>query len=89
MRADCVYRGRGVRVELDGGLGHPGGRTDKDTWRDNAVGMEHLELTLRYRWAHVAGRPCDTAAQVATALRSRGWAGTPTPCGPNCPVIVT
>ena len=89
VRADCVYRGRGVRVELDGGLGHPGGRTDKDTWRDNAVGIEHLELTLRYRWAHVAGRPCDTAAQVATALRSRGWAGAPRPCGPHCPVLVT
>ncbi len=86
VRADCVYRGLGVRVELDGRLGHPGGRTDQDTWRDNAVGIEHSELTLRYRWSHVAARPCETAAQVSAALRSRGWAGTAKPCGTGCPL---
>lgn len=31
IRADGVYRGLGVRVELDGRLAHPGGRTDADT----------------------------------------------------------
>lgn len=77
IRADCLYEGFGVRVELDGWLGHPGGRTDADTWRDNAVLLEHLDRTLRYRWRRVAGTPCATAVQVATALRTGGAAGPP------------
>ena len=86
IRADRVYRGRRVRVELDGALAHPGGRTDDDTWRDNEVGIAEQDLTLRYRWRHVVGRPCATAAQVARALRSRGWTGDLRPCGPDCPL---
>lgn len=85
IRADVRYPGLGVRVELDGCFAHPGGRTDADTWRDNAVGIAHAELTLRYRWRHVAGDPCSTAAQVATALSSRGWVGTARPCTSTCP----
>lgn len=86
IRADGVYAGLGVRRELDGELAHPGGRTDKDVWRDNAVQIETGEITLRYRWYHVAGVPCRTAQQVAAALRSRGWRDAPRPCGPSCPV---
>lgn len=86
IRADAVYVGCGVRVELDGQLAHPGGRTDADTWRDNAVLLERGEITLRYRWQHVRVTPCRTAAQVARALRSRGWRGDPRPCGPTCAV---
>lgn len=86
VRSDVRYDGLGVRAELDGRLAHPGGRTDDDTWRDNAVVIAHGELTLRYRWAHVAGNPCGTARQVADALRSRGWTGTPRTCGPRCTV---
>ncbi|MBX9244890.1 type IV toxin-antitoxin system AbiEi family antitoxin domain-containing protein [Actinotalea ferrariae] len=86
IRADVVYRGLGVRVELDGRLAHPGGRTDADTWRDNAVLLEHGDLTLRYRWWHVAVTPCATAHQVASALRSRGWTGRPHPCSPSCAI---
>ncbi len=84
IRADAIYEGLGVRVELDGALAHPDGRTDGDTWRDNAVLIERGEITLRYRWRHVAATPCETAAQVAAALRSRGWTGCPRPCGPTC-----
>ncbi|HWS58564.1 MAG TPA: hypothetical protein VN257_08495, partial [Actinotalea sp.] len=84
VRADCVYEGLGVRAELDGQLAHPGGRTDDDVWRDNAVLISRDEITLRYRWRHVRVTPCRTAAQVASALRSRGWAGRPHPCGPTC-----
>ncbi|MDO8122085.1 type IV toxin-antitoxin system AbiEi family antitoxin domain-containing protein [Isoptericola sp. b490] len=84
IRADALYAGMGVRVELDGSLGHPGGRTDADTWRDNAVAVERLELTLRYRWSHVVGGACATAAQVEAALRSRGWQGRAHPCSPRC-----
>ena len=86
IRADALYEGLGVRAELDGGFAHPGGRTNADTWRDNAVLIERDEITLRYRWRHVAVTACETAAQVAAALRSRGWTGVPRPCGPECAV---
>ncbi|MFD1507280.1 hypothetical protein FE374_14180 [Georgenia yuyongxinii] len=86
LRADCVYKGLLVRVELDGQLAHPFGRTDKDVWRDNAVSISASELTLRYRWRHVVVTPCEVARQVAIALRSRGWQDTPRPCGPGCAV---
>ncbi len=75
-----------MRCELDGELAHPGGRTDSDTWRDNAVLIERGDITLRYRWGHVALTPCATAAQVAAALRLRGWRGAPRACKPDCPV---
>ncbi|MBC7291060.1 MAG: type IV toxin-antitoxin system AbiEi family antitoxin domain-containing protein [Actinotalea sp.] len=84
IRADCLYPACRVRVELDGRLAHPFGRTDDDTWRDNAVLVERGDLTLRYRWSHVAARPCRTAEQVAAALGSRGWNGRVRPCGPAC-----
>lgn len=84
IRADCRYRRYGVRVELDGKLAHPAGRTDQDTWRDNAALLDTDELTLRYRWSHIAGTPCATAAQVVAALRKGGWRGTPRACGPSC-----
>lgn len=89
IRADVVYRGLGVRVELDGVLGHPGGRTAADAWRDNAVAIERGELTLRYRWTHVAATPCATAAQVGRALADRGWQGRLRSCGPGCRVRVS
>jgi hypothetical protein len=83
IRADRRYR-EGVRVELDGALAHPYGRTDDDTWRDNAVLVTRGDVTLRYRWRHVVLDPCAVARQVATALRGRGWPGDATRCGPAC-----
>lgn len=86
IRADCRHRRYRVRIELDGRLAHPGGRTDRDTWRDNEVLLSTDEVTLRYRWSHVVGAPCRTAVQVVRALRKGGWTGTPRRCGPSCPV---
>lgn len=85
-RADCRYRRYLLRVELDGQLAHPGGRTDRDTWRDNAALLATDETTLRYRWRHVAVEACSTATQVVAALRRGGWLGVPRPCSPTCPV---
>lgn len=87
IRANRVHVGLGVRIELDGQLAHPSGRTDRDTWRDNAVLIERSEITLRYRWQHVVSEPCATAAQVVAALRSRGWTGRARRCSPTCPVL--
>lgn len=84
VRADCWYRDQRVVVELDGALWHTGRRRDDDVWRDNAVLLARSGLTLRYRWRHVAVAPCRTAAQVAEALRARGWTGRARPCGPDC-----
>jgi hypothetical protein len=84
IRADRWYAAAGVRVELDGRIAHSGARVDADVWRDNAVALERSELTLRYRWWHVAATPCTTATQVAAALRGRGWPGHPRACGPTC-----
>lgn len=86
IRADRLHEGFGVRIELDGEVAHPGGRTDDDVWRDNAVVLAHAEITLRYRWRHVVATPCDTAGQVVVALRAGGWTGRPRRCGPTCPV---
>lgn len=86
IRADRRYRAYRTRVELDGRLAHPGGRTDLDTWRDNAALLATEEITLRYRWSHVAGAACRTAAQVVIALRRGGWTGTPRPCDLTCPL---
>lgn len=87
-RADGRYEKYRVRVELDGELAHPGGRTDQDTWRDNAALIELGEVTLRYRWRHVKFAPCETASQVARALRAGGWRGRPKKCGPKCTVAI-
>ena len=89
IRADVVYEAFAVRIELDGRLAHVGDRTDADAWRDNAVRIARRELTLRYQWSHVAGTPCRTAAQVASALRGRGWTGSIRPCGPSCSALTS
>ncbi|MDQ2624946.1 MAG: hypothetical protein M3Y20_07285, partial [Actinomycetota bacterium] len=83
-RADRRYTEFALRVELDGELAHPGGRTDRDVWRDNAAAAELGDLTLRYRWIHVVSMSCETAAQVALALQRNGWTGSPRPCSPTC-----
>jgi very-short-patch-repair endonuclease len=88
IRADVRYVRFRVRVELDGEVGHPGGTTDADVWRDNAVLVHSGEVTLRFRWRHVAVAPCRVAAQVAAALAARGWRGTPRRCGPGCTLEV-
>ena len=88
IRSDRVYDEHHLRVELDGRLAHPFGTTDDDVWRDNAVLLATGDLTLRYRWRHVAVTPCASAAQVAAALAARGWLGRAHPCGPGCLVGV-
>src|SRR5690625_1775814 len=87
VRADRLLEEFLLRYELDGELGHPGGRTDLDVWRDNAAVIKNREITLRYRWANIVGTPCKTAAQIVAALRANGWLGTPLLCNPRCEVL--
>jgi hypothetical protein len=84
-RRDRVYTGYGVVVELDGRLAHPAENQWKDKARDNAAAAEGKQ-SLRYDWAQVKSKACETAAEVARVLRLHGWDGRPRPCSPGCPV---
>jgi hypothetical protein len=80
---DVTYREYGLVVELDGVAAHPAEERWRDVYRDNAnhaVG----QVTLRYGWAAVTGRPCFVAGQVADALAARGWTGAVRRCGRSC-----
>jgi len=85
---DALYAEFGVGVETDGEVAHPLQSRWRDQHRDNA-GLTEGVVTLRYSWSDVTRRPCEVAAEVAAALRQRGWRGTPRPCTPACPVTST
>jgi hypothetical protein len=80
---DVRYRGYEVVVELDGRASHPDDQRWRDQRRDNAAAAEGV-VTLRYGWADVTERPCETAREIGTALARRGWRGTMKRCGPGC-----
>lgn len=73
----------GLVVELDGKLAHPDNARWRDRTRDNAVAA-YGGSTLRYDWGDVTREPCVTAAQIAGALRARGWTGELRRCSPRC-----
>ena len=78
---DIRYPAYGVRVELDGVIGH----TDAaDRWADlerDLVTSRDGDIPLRAGWRQVLDR-CRLAALVGDVLRTRGWGGRPA-CG-NC-----
>ncbi len=81
---DNLYEPYGVCVELDGTAAHPADEQWRDKRRDNANTLLSI-VTLRYGFPDLGDRRCETAAEVATLLRSRGWPGSPRPCGrPGC-----
>lgn len=81
---DNLYPEFGVAVELDGEAAHPAETRWRDIHRDNASAAAGI-VTLRYGWADVTIYPCRVAAEIAHALRQRGWTALPRPCGPGCP----
>jgi hypothetical protein len=81
--ADVDYEGYATIVELDGRAAHPESSRQLDARRDNANAADG-RVTLRYGWADVSEHACEVAAQVAAALRQRGWRGRLRPCGPGC-----
>jgi predicted transcriptional regulator of viral defense system len=82
---DARYREYGVTVELDGRASHPDDQRWQDKHRDNAAAAAGI-VTLRYSWADVTERSCETAREVAAVLGSRGWLGRLRRCGPGCRV---
>lgn len=81
-RADCLYGWARLVVELDGIRDHV--EWSKDMERDNARLVLEGAATLRYGWHAVTRDPCGVAAQLATALRPRGWDGVLRRCR-RCP----
>jgi very-short-patch-repair endonuclease len=80
---DVLYDQYALAVELDGRVAHPGDQRWPDIQRDNAAAAGGI-LTLRYGWYDVTERPCQVAAQVARALRLRGYT-LAQGCSPACP----
>jgi hypothetical protein len=80
---DVLYEQFALAVELDGRVAHPGDQRWPDIQRDNAAAAGGI-LTLRYGWFDVTERPCEIAAQVAQALRLRGYT-LAQGCSPACP----
>jgi|HubBroStandDraft_2_1064218.scaffolds.fasta_scaffold124016_1 hypothetical protein len=80
---DIHYRRYRVAVELDGTASHPDERRWQDKRRDNAAAADGI-FTLRYGWADITERPCETAREIATVLARGGWPGTIRRCGPEC-----
>jgi len=81
---DNLYEDYGLCVELDGLRAHPDEQRWQDQRRANAITARGVVI-LRFGWVDLDRRPCDAAAQVATALRSRGWTGTVLRCRTLCP----
>lgn len=85
---DVEYADFGVVVELDGRWHREDAvRRWDDMDRDLRAASEAL-ITLRLGWRHCESDACRTAAYLARALVSRGWAGSPHGCGPSCPLAV-
>ena len=80
---DIHYRKYRVAVELDGTASHPDEQRWQDKHRDNAAAADGI-FTLRYGWADITERPCETAREIATVLARGGWPGTIRRCGPEC-----
>jgi very-short-patch-repair endonuclease/predicted transcriptional regulator of viral defense system len=81
---DNLYEEYGVCVELDGSAAHPEDEQWRDKRRDNANTVSGL-VTLRFGFPEIGDHRCESASQVATLLRSRGWTGSPHMCArPGC-----
>lgn len=80
---DRYYEKYGLIVELDGREFHPEEQRARDRTRDNEAAA-NASATLRYGWSDINITPCETAAQLHRALRSRGYQGVVKPCSPTC-----
>jgi Transcriptional regulator, AbiEi antitoxin len=80
---DVSYEDYALVVELDGRAAHPEWFRWADIRRDNATAAAG-QVTLRYGWDDVTERPCQTAVEVAAALRKHGWDGALRRCGSAC-----
>ena len=77
---DNEYADYGLVVEVDGRLGHEQWSDRvRDGQRDRRL-LGAAKATTRVFWADVALTPCQTALELATIPRSRGWTGQARAC---------
>jgi hypothetical protein len=84
---DNLYEEFGVAVELDGRAAHPTEARFGDMRRDNANAAAGI-ITMRYGWAEVIGRPCETANELGVVFQRFGWDGAPRRCQPTCRIVI-
>jgi hypothetical protein len=70
-------------AELDGALFHRGAALVADRHKSNTA-ARHGWLLLRFGWRDCTSGACESAAEVALALQSRGWSGRLRRCGASC-----
>jgi hypothetical protein len=81
---DNLYEEYGVCVELDGTAAHPEDEQWRDKRRDNSNLFNGI-VTLRFGFPELGEHRCESAAYVASVLRSHGWPATPHHCPrPSC-----
>jgi hypothetical protein len=85
---DNLYRDYLLCVEIDGTAAHPADEQWRDKRRDRWNVVHHGIVTLRFGFLDLvdAQRQCETAAEVATALRDRGPVVGTSCRRPACPV---
>jgi len=82
---DAAYPPYDLVVELDGRFHFAPRQRWRDLDRDNRAALRS-EVTLRYGWLDVVGRPCAVAVQVLQVMRRKDPSLTARRCGPDCPV---
>jgi hypothetical protein len=82
---DVEYPELGVVVELDGRFVHAGPAREWADLERDVDAANRGDATLRLGWSHVL-EPCRASLLVGRLLRSRGWDGELTSCGPSCGV---
>jgi hypothetical protein len=85
---DNLYEAFSVVVELDGRAAHLVEDRWRDIHRDNSGARSGI-VTLRFSWADVTSRPCESAAVVADVLQLSGWDGDLCRCGRLCIALAT
>ena len=83
IRKDAEWEEFGVVLESDGLLAHEGAAIHRDRRRDRHVARSG-RVTLRAGYVDIEFGPCDLAVDIYLTLRSRGYRGGITPCGPGC-----
>lgn len=82
IRRDFVDDAHRIVVEVDGRLAHQERRA-ADIRRDRVSAARGI-ITLRAEWVDVYDEPCQLAADIVAAARSRGYRGGIRACGPDC-----
>lgn len=78
-RTDLKNATFGLNIEIDGRAWHAGERFHTDRHRD-LLAVGRGEVTVRVTFQDLDTGPCRLAADLARALRARGWQGTARRC---------